>query len=174
MNKLYRLCRYDWPIHFVLLFTNWLPDNVIFLRLRGLLLGPFFKQCGKNLRVGRDNVFCDSYDMIIGHNVYISRGNWFNATGGIYIGDEVIFGPNSIIVTSNHTRENGSFRYGVSKITPIKIEFGSWIGGNCTILPGSVVGKGTVIGANSVVNSAIPDDVVAAGNPAVIKKQFND
>jgi acetyltransferase-like isoleucine patch superfamily enzyme len=112
--------------------------------------------------------------MTIGHNVYVSRGNWFNATGGIYIEDEVIFGPNSVIVTSNHTRLKGSFRYGLPKIKPIKIGFGSWIGGNCSVLAGSVVGKGTVIGANSVIKGIIPDNVVAAGNPIKIQKEINE
>lgn len=174
MNKFYRLLRYDWPMHFVLLFTNWLPDNVIFLRLRGKLASPFFRKCGKNLRIGRNNIFYDCSFMNIGDNVYIAAGNWFNASGGINIGSEVMFGPKSLIVTSNHTRKNGSFRYGPPEIQPIEIGFGSWIGGNCSILAGAKIGKGTVIGANSVVVGSVPENCLFAGNPGNVKKIFND
>jgi len=172
MNKFYRLFRYDWPMHFVLLFTNWLPDNILFLRLRGILAKHFFKKCGKNLLIGRNNVFYASYDISIGDNVYIAYGNWFNGSGGISIGDEVIFGPKSIIVTSNHTLKEGSFRYGAPIIKPIVIGKGTWIGGNCSILAGVIIGSCSVIGSNSVVNKNIPDNVLAAGNPAEIKKKI--
>lgn len=174
MNKFYRLFRYDWPMHFLLLFTNWLPDNVVFLRFRGKLISPFFRKCGKNLRVGRNNIFYDSSHMTIGDNVYIAAGNWFNASGGIKIGSEVMFGPKSLIVTSNHTRKNGSFRYGNSEIKPIEIGFGTWIGGNCAILAGASIGCGCLVGANSVVIGDIPDNSFCAGNPAIIKKTYSD
>ena len=174
MNKLHRLVRYDWPMHFTLFFTNWFPDNVLFLRLRGKLISPFFKKCGKNLRIGRNNVFYDSSSMTLGDNVYIAIGNWFNASGGITIGSEVMFGPKSLVVTSNHTRKNGSFRYGHSEIKPISIGFGSWIGGNCAILAGATVGRGCLVGANSVVIGDIPDNSFCAGNPAIIKKGIVD
>lgn len=174
MNKFYRLIRYDWPMHFILLFTNWLPDNVIFMRLRGYLISPFFKKCGKNLRVGRNNVFYDSYNIEIGKDVYIAYGNWFCGTTTITIEDEVMFGPKSIIVPGNHTRMNGSFRYGKSILIPIKIGFGSWIGGNCSILLGSDIGKGSVVAANSVVRGKVPENSLFAGNPGSIKKTLND
>ena len=172
MNKFYRLIRYDLPLHFILLATNWLPDNVIFLRLRGFLISPFFKKCGKNLRVGRGNVFYEPYKMMMGADIYIAYGNWF--CGEIAIADEVMFGPKSIIVSSNHSKKNGSYRYGGDKSAPIKIGFGCWIGGNCAILKGVDIGKGTVIAANSVVHSNVPDNSVFAGNPGVIIKSSDE
>ena len=44
-------------LHFVLLFTNWLPDNVIFLRFRGFLANFFLMGTCKNLRIGRNVTF---------------------------------------------------------------------------------------------------------------------
>jgi hypothetical protein len=43
LKKLYRLQRFDWPLHFVLLFTNWLPDNVFFMNLRGFFASFFLR-----------------------------------------------------------------------------------------------------------------------------------
>lgn len=174
MNKIYRLIRYDWPMHFVLLLTNWLPDNVLFMRMRGKFISPFFKKCGINLRVARGNIFYNSYNIIIGANVYIAYGNWFSGSTDIIIEDEVMFGPKSIIISGNHRRENGSFRYGTDSLKPIKISFGSWIGGNCAILAGSQIGRGSIIAANTVTNGIIPDNSLFAGNPGEVKKTLND
>ena len=45
------------------------------------------------------------------------------------------------------------------------------IGSHTTILPGVTIGKNSVVGAHSLVNKDIPDNVIAYGVPAkVIKK----
>ena len=50
-----------------------------------------------------------------------------------------------------------------------------WIGQNVTILPGSRIGDGVIIGANSVLSGNIPPYSIAVGNPCrVIKKRFDD
>ncbi len=174
MSKIKRLLRYDLPIHFLLLFTNWLPDNVIFLRFRGWLISPFFRKCGKNLRIGRRITFYQSFNMELGDNIYIALGNWFCASTTIKIQSEVQFGPNCIIVSGNHSRKSGSFRYADPILKPIEIGFGSWIGGNCSILAGSTIGKGSVISANSVVRSIVPENSLFAGNPGSVIRTLND
>lgn len=174
MNKFYRLFRYEWPLHFILLAMNWLPDNIIIMKIRGRFISPFFYKCGSNLRVARGNIFYNSFNITIGKNVYIAYGNWFSGATDIVIGDEVMFGPKSIIISGNHKRKNGSFRYGDNSVKPIKIGFGCWIGGNCSILAGSCIGNGTVIGANSVTAGQIPSDCVFAGNPGSVIKKLND
>ena len=143
-------------LHFVLLFTNWLPDNIIFLKLRGFLAGFFLNGSCKNLRLGRNITFYNPSKIIISVNVYIAYGNWFCAGEEILIEDEVMFGPNSVIVSENHTKFNGSFRYGRAVQKKIIIEFGSWVGANCCILAGSRIGAGSVISANSVTYKSVP------------------
>ena len=166
--------RFDWPLHFVLLITNWLPDNVAFIRLRGAMASPFFKKCGNKLGVGRNVVFYDPSKIEIGNWVYIAYGCWFSSGYGINIEDEVQFGPYSVIATANHTRMDTSFRFGAPAGGPVRFQKGCWIGAQCTILPNSIIGKGSVVGANAVVSGFVPDNCVFAGNPGIVKKIFND
>lgn len=172
MNKIYRLIRYDWPLHLVLLLTNWLPDNVLFIRLRGGLAKPFFKKCGKRLGIGRNVTFYNPSMIEIGTDVYIALGCWFSSSGGVSIEDEVLFGPYVILASSNHSRQNNSFRFGEAINQPILIKKGSWLGAHVTVLSGSIIGEGSVIAANSVAMGNIEDHVLFAGNPGAIKKKF--
>jgi acetyltransferase-like isoleucine patch superfamily enzyme len=41
------------------------------------------------------------------------------------------------------------------------------------VLPGATIGRHVVIGANSVVRGEIPDNCIAAGNPAVVVKRLD-
>lgn len=171
IKNLLRNIRYDWPMHFVLLLTNWLPDNVLLMRVRGALASFFLGSCGKNLRMGRNITFYDSSSIRIGNNVYIAFGGWFAAGGVIQIDDEAIFGPYVVLAAGNHTRSNGSFRYGGSERLDITIGRGSWVGAHSTILGGASIGKGSLVASGATVTRGnYPDDSFLAGVPAVIKK----
>jgi len=50
------------------------------------------------------------------------------------------------------------------------IERGAQIGMNATILPFVTIGQRSVVGAGSVVTSAVPAELVVAGNPARVLK----
>jgi acetyltransferase-like isoleucine patch superfamily enzyme len=43
---------------------------------------------------------------------------------------------------------------------------------NATILKGVTIGENSVVAAGSVVTKSVPANVVVAGNPAIIVKQF--
>lgn len=134
----------------------------------------FFKKCGKNLRIGRNNVFYNPNNIVLGDDIYIAYGNWFCASTTITVENEVLFGPMSIIVSGTHNRKHGSYRFGVDSVLPIHIGFGCWIGGGCAILAGTHIGKGTVIGANSVAKGHIPENCLYAGNPGEVKREYYD
>lgn len=55
----------------------------------------------------------------------------------------------------------------------IVVEDDVWIGYDCIVLAGTKIGKGSVIGARSVVTGTIPPYSVYVGNK-VIKKRFSD
>ena len=53
----------------------------------------------------------------------------------------------------------------------IQVESDCWIGAGVTILDGVKIGKGCVIGADTVVTKNIDDYCIVAGNPARIIKR---
>lgn len=58
-------------------------------------------------------------------------------------------------------------------VKPIRIGEGCLIGRGVAILAGASIGKHSVIGANSVVTSEIPDYCVACGIPAKVIKKYD-
>jgi acetyltransferase EpsM len=47
------------------------------------------------------------------------------------------------------------------------------VGVGVCVIPGIRIGKNSIVAAGSVVTQNVPDDVLVAGNPAVIKKRIN-
>lgn len=173
-KRLLTMLRYDWPLHFVLILTNWLPDNVVVLRFRGWLAGFFIGQCGKDLRLGRGVTFYNPSKIALGEHIYVALGCWFMAGETIEVGNEVLFGPYCVIVSSDHSRSGRSFRYGVPRRRPIKIGTGSWLGAHVTVTGGSSIGPGTAVGASSVVRGEVPADVLVAGQPAKVIRRLEE
>lgn len=129
-------------------------------------------------RVG-DNVVieapfvCDyGYNIHIGKNVVVGRNCTIIDTCEVRIGDNVIIGPNVCIytgtVTTNYQRRQGS--RGTQYGKPIVIEDDCFIGGNVVILPGTRIGRGTTVGANSLVTKDLPSFCVCFGSPAVVRR----
>ncbi len=48
----------------------------------------------------------------------------------------------------------------------IRIESGCWLGVRSSILPGAVIGEGTIVGAHAVASARLPPYVIAVGAPA--------
>ena len=59
------------------------------------------------------------------------------------------------------------------KTVPVKICDNVWIGMNAVILKGVTIGENSVVAAGSVVTKSVEPNVVVAGNPAIVVKQFN-
>jgi acetyltransferase-like isoleucine patch superfamily enzyme len=49
-----------------------------------------------------------------------------------------------------------------------------WIGFNCIILKGVIIGEGAVIGSGSVVTHDVPAWTVVGGNPAIVIKKISE
>ncbi len=89
----------------------------------------------------------------------------------VQIGRRVAVGANCTIVdTDFHPLEAAARQanFNDGRHAPIIIEDDVFIGMNSLILKGVTIGRGSVIGAGSVVVSDIPPGVIAAGNPAKV------
>jgi acetyltransferase-like isoleucine patch superfamily enzyme len=110
----------------------------------------------------------------IGNGVHIGEGSIIYSGVEIKIGDNVIMGPQNIIVDLDHRFQNLDIPINEQGMNgkEVSIEEDVWIASHCVIIKGVTIGKGSVIGAGSVVNKNIPPYSVAAGVPAkVIKKR---
>lgn len=97
---------------------------------------------------------CDyGYNIMFGQNILIRRNCAFNDAGRIYVGDNSIIGPSVSIFTeeiSTDPRYRRTFQ-GIQFGRGVIIDSDCWIGGNVTILPGMIIGKGAAVMAGSVV-----------------------
>jgi len=112
--------------------------------------------------------------IVIGNRVTATASLTLAAHEAIVIEDDVMFAANVNLTDGFHGFENADEPYKyqpISRIAPIVIKRGCWIGQNAVILPGVTIGELSIIGANSVVTKDIPARCIAIGAPArVIRK----
>ena len=118
--------------------------------------------------------------MCYGNHVHI--GQYFYANfnlvlvddGEIFIGDDVMIGPNVTICTTGHPVYPLYREMGAHYARPIHIGNKVWIGAQSVVLPGVTIGDNTVIGAGSIVTRDIPPNVVAVGNPCRVMREITE
>ena len=137
------------------------------------------KKVGNDFRLGYLSEILNPQYFEFGDNFYCGPFAFFgtNKNYPVIIGNYVMFGPRCIIQGGNHDTAYEGFMYNNQSIDhikgEIKIEDGVWVGCDTTILSGTDIGEGSIIGAKSLVNKKIPPYVVAAGVPMrVIKPRF--
>jgi acetyltransferase-like isoleucine patch superfamily enzyme len=85
------------------------------------------------------------------------------------IGDRVIVGANATLVDTDFhplSVEERRRDFNAGATAPLFVEDDVFIGTGALILKGVRLGRGSVIGAGSVVTSDVPPGMIAAGNPA--------
>lgn len=110
----------------------------------------------------------------IGEHVFINYNCTFLGGAIITIGKHVLIGPNCQLLTPQHPMNYLDRRKPMETSYPITIGDDTWLGGGVTVLPGVTIGKRCIIGAGAVVVHDIPDDSLAVGNPAVVKRRLNN
>lgn len=108
----------------------------------------------------------------VGDNVGFAQNCFIQVRGRVIIGNNVIFGPYAKIFSENHNfvktdvliKNQGETRL------PVTIEDDVWIGTNTTILGGILIGEGSVVAANSLVNKDVEPYSVVGGVPAKLIK----
>ncbi len=173
MKRILGYIRFDWPVFFLLLFTNWLPDNVIFLRFRGWLITPFLGSCQGRLKVARNVVIQNPSKVSLGKDVYIGHGSCLLATEEIKIGNSVLIAPYCVLVSSDHARNKGSFSSSILQAKKIIIEDNCWLGAHVVVTAGSKLTSGICVGAGAVVHGTFDQSTLIGGIPAKIIKHFD-
>lgn len=129
---------------------------------------------GDNVVIGEKTTLIANETLTIGDNVVITRNCYIAQLGGpITIEKNVLIGDYTRVHSINHTyKERGTPLHARDHVrNKIHIQENAWVGSGVMIINNTTIGKGSVIGANAVVNKNIPDFVVAVGIPAkVIKK----
>lgn len=133
-------------------------------------------EIGDNVYIGHDTILKGYYNskLIIGSNTWIGQCCFIHGAGGITIGENVGIGPCVKMHAAKHKELGIDTPILFSELEFLHITIGDDcnIGIGTVILPGVKVGKGTKIGANSVVNKNIEEYSVAVGVPIkVIKKR---
>ncbi len=153
--------------------NNWKVVNPQFLSI-----GNHFKS-GDNLRLQCWPILDNEPELIIKNDVSVMSFCQFSCAKRIYIENGCLLGDNVFITDnfhgSNLTKEELLIPPANRSIYPkgeVIIKENVWIGRNCCIMPGVTIGKGCIIGANSVVTHDIPDYSVAAGTPAKVIKKY--
>lgn len=103
-------------------------------------------------------------------DIFQKAGNYYQATpnGKIIFGKNCYVASNVAIITANHDFSDLSKHYPSKEV---RIGDNSWIGFGSVLLPGTVLGEHTIVGANSVVTKSFPQgNCVIAGNPAKVIK----
>lgn len=121
---------------------------------------------------------CDTGNTKIGDNVFFNNGCSINSHCQIIIGDNCIFGENVKIYDHNHIfseYDKPIYSQGY-KNKMVEIGNDCWIGSNVTILPGSIIGCKTIIGAGCVIFDSIPEGsiVTTASRELRIKRRIRD
>lgn len=104
----------------------------------------------------------------IGDNVIIN----VSTEAGIEIGNDCLIAANCYLIDCNHNiSKNIKIRKQGFNFKKIKIMDDVWIGTNSTVVGGTLLNNGCVVGANSFVNKNFKENSVVAGCPAKIIKE---
>ena len=114
---------------------------------RGVMIRPS-SYYGKDLGGG----------LVMGENSSIGPYGYVGCSGRIKIGANVMFGPKCSLFAENHIFSDAkkTIKSQGVKQKGIVIEDDCWIGSNVIILDGVTIGRGTVIGAGTLVTKDIP------------------
>lgn len=147
-------------------FVRWI--QIMMLKKRGWVLS--------------DNVMISIHGVkkIGGGRIYCADNVNINAECMLIASSDITIGKNSTLAyrTLLTTNANPNAPYNeLCKIYPpihkeIRIGDNVWVGAGVIVLPGCRIGNNSVIAAGAVVCSDIPDNCMAAGVPAKVKKQL--
>ncbi|MFW1773979.1 DapH/DapD/GlmU-related protein [Acinetobacter seifertii] len=124
----------------------------------------------------------DNNTLFIGKNFQMNDYVHITAMHSVNIGDNVLLASKIYISDCTHGSYLGNEHDSHPDTSPVErslfskpvvIEDNVWLGEFVSVLPGVTIGKGTIVGANSVVSKSLPPYVIAVGTPAKPIKFYN-
>lgn len=156
-------------------FYNWFlhwPDypKPLTSQLRAAYWRGRMNSLGQGSRISYLVKILAAPNIVIGKCTHITHNCILDGRGGLTIGNDVLVGYYSIIMSSTHNYDNPDIpiRLQGSRRAPVMIGNDVWLGARVIVLPGVSIGDGAVIGAGTVVTKDIPPYVIAGGIPARI------
>jgi lipopolysaccharide O-acetyltransferase len=166
-----------------------------------LLIGGAFAEFGARSVIEPPARIVGERRIAIGSGVYVGAGSWLQAlaeepgppvlavgsgtsiAGGcvlsaarsVRLEDRVLLARNIYISDHIHAYDDVNravLDQGITRIDPVLVCSGAWLGQNVVVCPGVRIGRGAVVGENSVVVEDVPDYALAVGAPARVVKQF--
>lgn len=141
------------------------------LRVDGRLVirGPGRVVFGDNVRVSM-TVTPWTYDptavISIGSNSFLN-GTRFGCQQEITVGPWAILSEARIMDTDFHSVDIARHRPDARpRVLPVRLDDNVWVGAQAGILPGTRIGKNSVVGFGAVCAGVYPENSVIAGNPA--------
>lgn len=138
--------------------------------IRRAICKPLFDECGTWLNVEKGANFGTGSGIKIGNGSGIGANAQIR--GKLTIGDNVMMGPDVVILTTNHRFDRIDVPIGKQGNTdePVTIGNDVWIGQRAMIMPGVNIGNGCIIAAGAVVTKNVPDYAIVGGVPARVIK----
>ncbi len=139
-----------------------------------MVLGASGIELGENFLCQRNCTLSaiDEGRIIIGDNVFLNHNVTLDSGFGglISIDNYTTIGMNSVLRSSNHEYERRDIPVTQQGNRPGQIVLGEdvWIAASVTLLPGTILGRGCIVSAGSVVSGQYSDYSILAGNPARI------
>jgi acetyltransferase-like isoleucine patch superfamily enzyme len=122
---------------------------------------------GSGVQFGADAVLLPPEHLRIGNNVAIGRS--FHLEANLFVGPDVLISSRVAIIGNDHlfdTKEETVFWAGRNSPSTVYLEGDNLIGFGTTIIGSVRVGRGTIVGARSVVTTDLPPNTVCVGVPA--------
>jgi maltose O-acetyltransferase len=143
-------------------------------KCRAMACKRLFRVCGERVNVEKGANFYTGWEIELGDDS--SLGIDCMIPYDLKVGKDVMMGPYVVIVGNSHqfSRSDIPMRLqGIKEYPPVRIEDDVWIGARAIIMPGLTLGKGSIIGAGSVVTKDVPPYAIVGGNPAHLIKYRN-
>lgn len=134
---------------------------------------------GATIRIGRNVKFSRNCQVVvrggalnIGDNVQIGDGAIITSMSHVQIGSNTLIAEYVVIRDQDHDYRSRPIRNSGFISEKIVIGEDCWLGSKATVLRGSTIGDGAVIGAHALVRGPIESYSLAVGSPAKIVKSL--